>query len=39
VLLIHPGHKLVQLLQAIDWGEIDRRCEAFYLHFNKLIRT
>jgi transposase len=30
VLLIHPGHKLVQLLQAIDWGEIDRRCEGVY---------
>jgi transposase len=30
VLLIDPGHKLVQLLQAIDWGEIDRRCAEVY---------
>jgi transposase len=30
VLLIHPGHKLVKLLQAIDWSEIDRRCAEVY---------
>lgn len=30
LLLIPPGHKLVQLLQVIDWGEIDRRCAGVY---------
>jgi transposase len=29
-LLIHPGHKLVKLIRAIDWSEIDRRCAEPY---------
>ena len=30
LLLISPGHKLVELFQAIDWHEIDRRCAEVY---------
>jgi len=30
LLLIPSGHKLVQLFQALDWGELDRRCAAVY---------
>lgn len=30
ILLIHPGHKLVKLIQAIDWNELDRRCAEPY---------
>jgi transposase len=30
ILLVDPGHKLVQLLQAIDWHELDRRCVECY---------
>lgn len=30
LLVIPPGHKLVKLLQAIDWHEIDRRCAEVY---------
>jgi len=30
VLLIEPEHKLVKLLQVIDWGEIDQRCAEVY---------
>lgn len=30
ILLIHPGHKLVKLIRAIDWSEIDRRCAVPY---------
>ena len=29
-LLLHPKHKLVKLMQIIDWGEVDRRCAAAY---------
>ena len=30
LLVIPAGHKLVQLIQAIDWSEIDRRCAGAY---------
>jgi hypothetical protein len=30
VLVVHAGDKLVKLLQAIDWSEIDRRCAQVY---------
>jgi transposase len=30
LLLIPTGHKLVKLLQAIDWHEIDQRCAEVY---------
>jgi transposase len=30
LLLISPGHKLVELFRAIDWHEIDRRCAEVY---------
>ncbi len=30
LLLLSPGHKLTGLLQAIEWGEIDRRCGKLY---------
>lgn len=30
LLLLSPRHKLNRLLQAFDWGKIDRRCGALY---------
>jgi len=30
VLVVDPGDKLVKLLQAIDWSEIDQRCAQVY---------